>query len=305
MVAAAARPNIVVQIPPALQAAINANNGHLQAQVALLQQFVNQHAPPPAPAAPVENQLIIVLKLEAIPQHLHVHIPVSCSWKKKINQMEPGFWLIVAILKPVALVRADLTKDMDLPGDFLNSFILGLNMHFPSLDNVRKNLLIDYFKSLMNYYLLHLPEVTRLLAALPVNNAAVRAVAEQLVNDCMPTLKLARAIMIELDTEHITSLHGQQSGQMYKAMTHELNGDAHLGDAAALKQVTYHSTIHKASARLVTNAEGSESALQGKSRQCRRCKQSVPFGGFAAHNKPGICPGRGVPKPGGKISGKK
>jgi len=250
---------------------------------------------PPAPAAPapVENQLILMLKLEVIPEHLHKLIPVICSWRKKINILEPGFWLVVAINKPVPLSRLDLIKDMDLPGDFTRAFQEGLDLHFPELDILRKNRLMESFMSIMNLYVLYLPQVNALMAAAPINVAAVRAVADQMIKDCQPMFKQAREVTIQLDTESIVSTHGGVSGAMYQSMTQELNDGEHLGDVSALKQVNYHSQIHKGSR--VANAGLDFNAVpQGKGNKCRRCHNQIPFGGFKAHNK--TCPGKGVGK---------
>jgi len=292
--AAAAAPapgaiNVNMNMPAPLLAHFQATHNFMQ-QIAASPVF----NPPPAAAAPVENQLVLVLKLEVIPRHLHEHMPVTCSWRKKMFFLEPGFWLVVAINKTAPLTRADLVKEMDLPGDFARSFADGLGIHFPTLDQGRKNSLMDHFYSIMNLYLLNLPSVTALMAAMPINVPAVRAVADQLIRDCLPIFKQAREIMIKLDTEDVTRNHGAVSGAMYEAMTTALNGGEHLGDASAMKQVTYHSRIHKPGGRIVTAINDTTAVFKGKSQKCRRCHQQVPAGGFKTHNS--TCPGKGVAK---------
>jgi len=277
----------VIAVPAGLQALIQAQTAAMNAVLAAL--------PPPAPPAGVENPLIDVLKREVIASHLHQHMPITCSWRKKVHVLEPGFWLLVAINKPVALARLDITKDMDLHGDFVISFIEGgLYHHFPGLEQERKNQLVECFYDIMNYYLLHLPAVQAAMAAAPVNVATVRACAELLIKNCQSSFRRARTITLQLDTEAITAQHGPHSGALYSAMTADLNGDGHLEDSVALKQVNYHSRIGRDN-RLVVDPNG---AKMPKGSKCRRCQQPVPFAGFAAHNK--ICRGKGVRKPGGK-----
>jgi len=283
----ARRDAAVIAVPAGLQALLQAQTAAMNAVLAAL--------PPPAPAAAVENPLIDSLKREVIANHLHQHMPSTCSWRKKVHVLEPGFWLVVAINKPVALARLDITKDMDLPGDFVTSFIEGgLYYHFPGLEQQRKNQLVECFYDIMNYYLLHLPSVQAAMAAVPVNVATVRACAELLIKNCQSSFRRARAITLQLDTEAIIAQHGAHSGALYSAMTADLNGEGHLGDSVALKQVNYHSRIGREN-RVVVDPNGSKVP---KGSKCRRCQQSVPFAGFSAHNK--ICPAKGVRKPGGK-----
>lgn len=266
----------------------------IQTQNNLLQTLVNApmfHPAPAAPAPPVENAMVTVLKKDVIPKHLHNHIPERCSWRTKVHLLEPGFWMVVAILKPVPLARTDLVKDMELSGDFVKSFIEGLEQHFPGLSVERKNLIVGYFTTMMKLYVMYLPSITALLAANPVNVDAVRACAEQLVADCLPTIRLARAITLQLDAESLSAEHGATAAAMYTAHVSSLNGDAHLGDATAIKQVMYHSHIHRLRGKTATDLP---SNLQGKGSKCRRCQQEVVFGGFKEHNK--VCPKKGVGK---------
>jgi len=127
-----------------------------------------------------------------------------------------------------------------------------------------------------------------------VNVDAVRACAEQLVADYLPIIRLARAITLELDAEALNTEHGPVAAAMYTAHVKGLNGDAHLGDTTAMKQVMYHSHIHRLRGKSATDLP---SNFQGKGSKCRRCQQEVAFGGFKEHNK--VCPKKGVGKKNG------
>ena len=288
---AAAAP--VIAIPAVLTTAIQQQGAAIQALLAAIP------APAPAPVVPLENQLLVALKAEIVPAHLHPHFPTTCSWRQKIHLLEPGFWLAVAINMPQPLTRLDMVKSLDLPGDFVMSFTEALYKHFPNIEQTRKNVLVECFEGIMNLYILHIPAVNALLAAVPLNVAAIRAVADQLVLSAKSLFTRSREITIQLDAEIVAQTHGPQSAAIYSAMTKELNGEAHLGDSHALKQITYHSIHGRRGQRANVDGTDPAVALSAKASKCRRCQQSVPFGGFKSHNK--ICPGKGAKK-GGKDS---
>jgi len=282
----------VIALDPAFQALFTAQNNTLQALLAAIP------APVPPVPAPVENMLITVLKTEVLPNHLHSSIPTVCSWRKKIHVLEPGFWVIVAINKPVALTRLDLVKDMGMPGEWVRAFVEALETHFPTMQVPRKNSIVESFVSIMKNLVAITPQIQTLQAALPVNTAAIRALAEQMVEDCRSLFRQAREVMIALDTEGVVASHGPTAGAIYQAMTQDLNGEGHLGDALALKQMHYHSTITRRPKTIHDRSGNDDNPMKDKGKTCRRCKQVVPFGGFAAHNK--ICTGKGVKKGGAK-----
>ena len=104
-----------------------------------------------------ENHLIGSLKIELIPHHLHEKIPKVCTWRLQLHVSFPPFWVVVASLKPAALTRADLWKDMEMPGEWILMFRNGIDMHYPTLDKAIKERVVARFLEVITTYVSYVP----------------------------------------------------------------------------------------------------------------------------------------------------
>jgi len=240
-----------------------------------------------------ENHLIGSLKIELIPHHLHEKIPKVCTWRLQLHVSFPPFWVIVASLKPAALTRADLWKDMEMPGEWILMFRNGIDMHYPTLDKAIKERVVARFLEVMTTYVSYVPQLQALHGAVPLNPNAIRALTDQMVTDMRPTLVQARNEFLAVETDQVTLEHGAKAGAMYAHITKTSFDGGMLGDKAAMKQVTYHSMVGRSNLKVVTT----DGQLPGP-KACRKCGMMVPHGGFKDHNKPGVCTGKGVRKKG-------
>ena len=281
------------QIQAVVSAALHGTLVNIQGTLAQIQ----AQGQPPVPAP--EDHLVSALKVELVPSHLHDKFPRSVTWRLKLHVSFPPFWLVVASHKAVPLTRNDLWRDAELPGDWMTIFSLAVDEHYPELETSRKTMILSYFRTIMNLYVMYVPLLQAAHAVVPLVPANVRAITEQMIMDARPTLLMARDEFLEIEAEEVTLLHGAKSGAMYSNMTRTTFTGGMLGVANAMKQVTYHSLVGRSN--LPSNQVVGDK-LPGP-RTCRKCNQQVAFAGFKAHNQ--ICPGRGVAKKGAKPPTKK
>jgi len=147
----------------------------------------------------------------------------------------------------------------------------------------------------MTTMVLYTPMVVAAMAAAPPNPTAVRALAEQLLEDTRENVEAARTIMIDLETLTVKETHGERAALLHNAMVKQSFLGGSLMDSATAKQVLYLSDLSKKNADPVPADSVVNAQDVPAPKDCPKCGKEVPYMGFRAHNA--ICTGKkGVTK---------